>query len=98
MIGKFIRELHRLATCVNTMGDCLNILFIPNKSFWKYAMSCLNPRNAMMISKNDGRFNNEVNVYKDILITANGIINLARDNYTQEDLDQIYALKAKYGN
>jgi hypothetical protein len=77
-------------------GDCLNILYIPNKAFWEAAMLCFNPRNSMMISKNDGRFNNQVNVFKDILINANGIINLARDNYSKEQLDRIYAVKAKY--
>jgi hypothetical protein len=96
MVGKFIRELHGLATCVNIRGDCLNILYIPNKAFWEAAMLCFNPRNSMMISKNDGRFNNQVNVFKDILINANGIINLARDNYSKEQLDRIYAVKAKY--
>jgi len=50
----------------------------------------------MLISKNDGRFNNQVNVFKDIIINANGIINLARDNYTKEQLDRIEAIKAKY--
>lgn len=60
-------------------------------------MYCFNPRNAMMISQNDGRFNNQVNVFKDILINANGLINLSRDNYSQEQLDKIARVKAKWG-
>jgi len=79
-------------------GDCLNIIYIPNKAFWDSAMYCFNPRNTMMISKNDGKFNNQLNIYKDILINANGLINLSRDYYTPEQLAKIEAVKAKYGN
>ena len=79
-------------------GDCLNIMYVPNKAFWEAATLCFNPRNTMLISKNDGRFNNQLNVYKDIVINANGIINLARDNYTQSQLDAIAKVKAKYAN
>ena len=79
-------------------GDCLNILYIPNKAFWDAAMVCFNPRNAMLISRNDGLFNNTVNVFKDILITANGLIGLGRDSYKKEELDEIKQLKERWAN
>ena len=56
-------------------------------------MGCFNPRNAMLISRNDGLFNNSVNVFKDILITANGLIGLGRDSYTKEEMDEILYIK-----
>lgn len=61
-------------------------------------MACFNPRNAMLISRNDGLFNNTVNVFKDILITANGLLNLGRDSYTKEELDEIKSIKERYAN
>jgi hypothetical protein len=77
-------------------GDCLTVIYIPNKDFWVYAMECFNPRNAMMISRNDGRFDSAVNVFKDMIINANGLINLSRDNYSREQLEAINKLKVKY--
>lgn len=79
-------------------GDCLNILYIPNKAFWESAVFCFNPRNNMMISQNDGRFNNLVNVFKDILINANGLIQLSRDYYTKDQRDKINKVLTKHGN
>ena len=61
-------------------------------------MGCFNPRNAMLISRNDGLFNNSVNVFKDILITANGLIGLGRDSYTKEEMDEILYIKEHYKN
>ena len=75
-------------------GDTLNILYIPNKAFWKSAVDCFNPRNAMMISRNDGRFNNNVNVFKDILISVNGVLYLSRNKYTNKELDDIHRLQS----
>ena len=91
MIGKFVRELHRLTTYVNITfdGDCLNILYIINEQFRIQAERKYNPRNIAYISKNDGRFNNDVNHCRDTIINANGLIQLSRDRYTQEQLDNI---------
>lgn len=74
-------------------GDCLNGMYIPNDEFWDVAMECFNPRNSMMISRNDGMFNNTVNVFKDILITANGLIGLARDSYSDEEMKELKKIK-----
>ncbi len=37
----------------------LNIMYIINKQFEERATRVLNPRNAMMISHNDGKFNSQ---------------------------------------
>ena len=78
-------------------GDCLNIVYVPNKEFWESAMECFNPRNAMMISHDDGKFNDDVNVFKDIIINANGLINISRNTYDGDDLANIHRIKEKYG-
>ena len=65
-----------------------------NQTFIRLAWEKFNPRNAMYISRNDGRFNNDVNFARDTLINANGLINLSRDNYSQEDIDNIRRLQA----
>ena len=94
MIGKFIRELDRVATYLNIVfdGDCLNALLITNKAFEDAVFKSLCPRNCMIISNNDGRFNNDVNHCRDTIINANGLIQLSRDKYTQEQLDAINKL------
>lgn len=69
---------------------------MPNKKFWESAMEVFNPRNAMMISRNDGTFNNDMNIFKDMIINANGLINLGREFYTIQQKERIQALKTKY--
>ena len=98
MSMKFIRELRKLTTYVKNRfdGDCLNILYVPNKAFWEGAMECFNPRNAMLLSRNDGKFNNALNIFKDTIINANGMINLSRKYYSKEQLEKIYKLKESY--
>ena len=91
----FLRELHRLTTYVKKK-DCLNIIYVPNKKFWESAMEVFNPRNSMMISRNDGTFNNDMNIFKDMIINANGLINLGRDNYSIGQKQKIEQLKEKY--
>jgi len=79
-------------------GDCLNIMYVPNIAFWKEAIKVFSPRYSLMISKNDGRFNNSVNIFKDILININGLVHLSRKYYTKERLSKIEAVKKKWGN
>lgn len=55
----------------------------------------LNPRNAMYLSKNDGYLNPGVLPMKDTLVNSNTLINLSRDNYSQEQLNKIEMIKAK---
>ena len=77
-------------------GDCLNIIYVPNKKFWESAMEVFNPRNSMMISRNDGTFNNDMNIFKDMIINSNGLINLGRDYYSIGQKQKIQQLKEKY--
>ena len=91
----FLRGLHRLTTYVKKK-DCLNIIYVPNKKFWESAMEVFNPRNSMMISRNDGTFNNDMNIFKDMIINANGLINIGRDNYSIGQKQKIQQLKEKY--
>ena len=91
----FLRELHRLTTYVKKK-DCLNIIYVPNKKFWESAMEVFNPRKSMMISRNDGTFNNDMNIFKDMIINANGLINIGRDNYSIGQKQKIQQLKEKY--
>ncbi|MGL5329326.1 MAG: hypothetical protein ACRDD7_08660 [Peptostreptococcaceae bacterium] len=48
----------------------------------------------MYISRNDGKFNNDVNHTKDILINLNSLIRLARDSYSDEQLERIRQAKS----
>lgn len=77
-------------------GDTLNALYIPNKNFWESANEIFNPRNSMMISRNDGTFNNNVNIMRDMVINSNIMIGLSRKYYSQEELNAIEMVKAKY--
>lgn len=74
-------------------GDTLNILYLINKAFAERAERIFNPRNAMYISRNDGRFNNDINFARDAIINANAMINLSREKYSKEQIAKIMALK-----
>lgn len=74
-------------------GDCMNIMYIINKQFEERATRVLNPRNAMMISRNDGKFNSAVNHFKDTYVNLNSMVYIGRDSYTQKELDNIKALQ-----
>ena len=100
-IGK-LWEVHKRTAWINDScedsfdGDTLNALYIPNKNFWESANEIFNPRNSMMISRNDGTFNNNVNVMKDMIINSNIMIGLSRKYYTQDELNDIERIKAKF--
>lgn len=74
-------------------GDCMNIMYIINKDFEERASKVLNPRNAMMISRNDGKFNSAVNHFKDTYVNLNALIYTGRDAYTDADIDRIRELQ-----
>lgn len=79
-------------------GDTLNILMIYNKEFKDACEAVYSPRNAFCISRNDGKMNPSINIFKDILINLNSLIGLSRDNYSTEQMSKIKALKEKYKN
>ena len=76
-------------------GDVLNILIIINKEFQQRCETIFNPRNAMYISKIDGKLNSDLLIQRDTLINANTFLYLGRDNYTKEDLAKIEELKKR---
>lgn len=68
-------------------------MYITNKAFFEAAYRVLNPRNAMQISRNDGKFNRDVNWTKDTLVNGNSMIYLSRKYYTEEQLQRIELAK-----
>lgn len=70
-------------------GDCMNILYLINKEFVERCEKVFNPRNALMISRNDGNFNNRVNHFKDTIVNLNSFIYLSRDGYSKEELQEL---------
>ena len=80
----YISQMH-----VNTKdfdGDVLNILLIIMDEFYQRANEIFNPRNAMYISRNDGKFNNQVNHQKDTIINGNTLLHLGDSIYTDQDM------------
>lgn len=77
-------------------GDVLNILYIVNKNFFEIAHKIINPRNSMYISKNDGRLNDDMNHRKDLMINANTLMHIGRENYSSDQINNILQLKRKY--
>ena len=73
-------------------------MYIINKAFYERAKEIFNPRNAFYINRNDGLFNNAVNHQKDTLINANTLVDLGRDNYSDEDIANIERIKAKWAS
>ena len=76
-------------------GDVLNIFHIINSTFFERAYVVFNPRNAMYISRIDGKLNNDVIVQRDSLINANTLLWLGRHNYTEEQKKKIAMIKEK---
>jgi DNA-directed RNA polymerase beta' subunit len=74
-------------------GDSLNIFHIINDAFFQRAYIVFNPRNAMYISRIDGKLNPELLIQRDTLINANTFIYLGRDNYSKNDMDKINKIK-----
>lgn len=74
-------------------GDVTNIFLIINKEFLELSFRIFNPRNAMMISSNDGKFNSNTENQRDTIINANTLMRLCRHKYSQEQLNMINGIK-----
>jgi len=74
-------------------GDVINVLLIINEEFRVQAEKILSPRNAMFISKNDGKVNSQMIPTKDTIVNINSLVHMSRSNYTQDQIDQINRLK-----
>lgn len=79
---------------INKLGDCLNVLYIINDSFYERTLEVFNPRNALYISKNDGMFNNAANHQRDTIINTQTLLKLSRKNYSRENLEKIRRIVA----
>lgn len=78
------------------MPYTLNIKLLLNQQFDKACEAIYSPRNAFCISRDDGMFNNDVNIIKDTIINLEAFQHMTRNNYTKEQLDKINKLKEKY--
>lgn len=77
-------------------GDTLNILMLYNKEFKEACEAVYSPRNAFCISRDDGKMNPSINVFKDILINLNSLVGVGRYKYNQNQLAKIEEFKNKY--
>lgn len=93
-----MRELRSVANYVKKPGDVLNIMLIIMNEFYVRANQIFNPRNSMYISRNDGKFNNQVNHQKDTIINGNTLMHLGDGVYTDEDLRNIQRIKNKWAS
>lgn len=75
-------------------GDALSILWIINESVRIRAEEVFSPRDAFYINRNDGMFDNNMNHQRDIIITACGLIEISRSNYTPKQLEKIRIAQA----
>jgi hypothetical protein len=73
-------------------GDTLNILSLINNDFIERCEIVFNPKNALYISTNDGKFDNRINQSKSRIINYNSFVSLGRDAYTKEESDYIRSL------
>lgn len=69
-------------------GDTINIFLLLNEDVIMRSLICLNPVNAMVLSKNDGMFNNDVNLPTEALITLNSFHRTATP-YSEAELKEI---------
>lgn len=70
-------------------------MHIISKPFYERCRIVFNPRNAMYISRIDGKLNSDMLVQRDTLINANTFLYLGRKNYSKAQLDNIAKIKAK---
>lgn len=64
--------------------------------FYVRANEIFNPRNAMYISRNDGKFNNQVNHQKDTIINGNTLMHLGDQVYTNADISNVDRIMKKW--
>lgn len=79
---------------INT-NDVLNVFIIVNHAFAERANVVFNPRNAMYISRIDGKLNKSVLPQRDTLINANTLLYLGRERYNEAQMEKIQKIKAK---
>ena len=70
-------------------GDVLNISLLLNQRFAQACEKVYSPRNAFCISRDDGRMNSDINIFKDTVVNINSLKSLSVDNYSQAQLERI---------
>lgn len=73
----------------------MNVLHIINNAFFERCNIIFNPRNAMYISRIDGKLNSDMVVQRDTLINANTYLHLGRSNYSDKQLKKIKEIKER---
>lgn len=63
----------------------MNILLLQTKALIEEAEKVFNPRNAMIVSHNDGLMNEQFNHRKDILVLLNTFLSMTNDMYSASD-------------
>ena len=86
--GYLYDSFNRVAS-IGKQTDVLNILYIINEAFAERAEIVFSPKYAMMISHDDGKFDSAMNHSRDTLIMLNSFVELSRDYYTEEEINQI---------
>ena len=76
-------------------GDVLNIVHIINDAFFQRCYQIFNPRNAMYISRIEGKLNPDLIVQRDTLINANTFLYLGRKNYSDATRKKIEEIKKR---
>ena len=77
-------------------GDVLNIMLIIADEFYIRSNQIFNPRNAMYISRNDGKFNSQVNYQKDTIINGNTLMRLGDNIYSDSDRSDMSRILKKW--
>lgn len=67
-------------------------MLILNNEFFIRANQIFNPRNAMYISRNDGKFNSQVNHQKDTIINGNTLLHLGDYIYHDGEFEKYVKL------
>lgn len=70
-------------------------MLIINNEFFIRANQIFNPRNAMYISRNDGKFNSSVNHQKDVIINSNTLLHLGNGIYKDDEFEFLVNLAKK---
>ena len=70
-------------------GDVLNISLLLNQRFAHACEKVYSPRNAFCISRDDGRMNSDINIFKDTVVNINSLKSLSIDNYSPAQLEKI---------
>ena len=73
----------------------MNILLLVNSAFAARCREIFNPRNAMYISRVDGRLNKDLLIQRDTLINTNTFLYLGRNNYSDENMNKIKNIVAR---